>query len=137
MKKQEVDGIEYVLLTPDQYKTMLNSQRYYVLNGNTINIQIPFKDNNVSNWNDINNADSHCGIIYKDTKITLGELRTMLAISINEYSKLNRLTKCKVKFDNQDLNIQELEAIVSRIDSFKTEKYIDKLVFEKETKISI
>ena len=137
MKKKEVNGIEYVLLTPDQYKTMLNSQRYYVLNGNTINIQIPFKDNNVSNWNDISFSDRHCGIIYKETKITLGELRIMLDIANNQYTNLNKLTTCKVKFDYQDVNIQELEAIVSRIDSFKTERYTDKLIFERDTKISI
>ena len=135
MEKRKIDGVEYILLSEAEYQDIKNKQKYPTLNRSVVNIQIPFKDNNVSNWND--RADSHCGIIYKENKVTLGELRNMLAIAINEYSSLNKLTTCSVKFDGNALDIHELTSLITKIDSFKTKEYGTQVIFNRELRISI
>jgi tRNA-binding EMAP/Myf-like protein len=137
MEKRKIDGVDYVLLSEAEYQEVLSSKKYPTLNRSVVNIQIPFKDNNVSNWNEPFNADSHCGVIYKENKITLGELRLMLIIAINEHPDLNKLTKCSVVFDGSPLNVMELTSLITKFDSFKTINYRQELAFDRELRISV
>jgi len=138
MKTEKINGVDYVLLTQEQYNSIIEQQKYYDINGNIVNIQIPFKDNRCVNWSDQNNELDYCGIIYKDEKITLGQLIFLRDISNSTHDKINKFIKCHVKFDGLDLNIKEIERIIDKILSFKTqEKYEYRPTFKRELKISI
>lgn len=113
MKTVNLDGVDYVVLSPKEYEAM--SKRPIIFCGELVEVQVPFLDNNIVNWNDGFNWVGLTGIIYKGNKITSKQLRTLRDI-IRGTNLPNGTEMLGLKLDGVDIKLQEIESILGFIE---------------------